>query len=306
MLINQSNIQNLFKGFNTSFNKGIEGAASYYKDIAMRTPSSTGEENYAWLGQFPKLREWVGDRVVKNLIANSYTIKNKTFEETISVKRTDVEDDSYGLYGPLMTELGRAAAEYPDELVFNLMAAGFATICYDGQYFFDIDHPIKNADGTDGTASNFGGGTGTAWYLLDTSRAIKPLIYQERLPYTLTQLTAETDENVFKRDEYLYGVRARSNVGYGLWQLAYASKQALDATSYTAARTAMISRKGDEGRPLGIMPDTLVVPPSLEQVARQLLNNDLIAAAGCCSQQRMERDGKVDRVAVSELMIWSA
>lgn len=280
MIINGSNLTGLFKGFNTSFNKGLEGAASYYKNIAMLTNSEGSDETYAWLGQFPRLREWVGDRVLKNLAAHGYTLTNKTFEDTIKVKRTDIEDDKYGVYGPLMTELGRAAGEHPDELVFALLALGFSTKCYDGQYFFDTDHPVKNTDGTESSVSNYGGGSGTPWFLLDTSRAIKPLIFQQRMPYALTQLTADTDENVFMRDEYLYGVRGRANAGFGLWQLAYASKEALTPENYAAARQAMQELKGDEGRPLNVKPDTLVVPPALEQDALKLLNNALTVSGG--------------------------
>lgn len=280
MLINASNLTGLFKGFNTSFNKGLEGAASHYKEVAMLTTSEGSDETYAWLGQFPRLREWVGDRVLKNLAAHGYTLNNKTFEDTIKVKRKDVEDDKYGVYGPLMTELGRAAGEHPDELVFALLALGFSTTCYDGQYFFDTDHPVKNADGSEGTVSNHGGGSGTPWFLLDTSRAIKPLIFQQRMPYALTQLTAETDENVFMRDEYLYGVRGRANAGFGLWQLAYASKQPLNAENYAAARQAMQELKGDEGRPLNVKPDTLLVPPALEPDALKLVNNALTVVGG--------------------------
>ena len=32
--------------------------------------------------------------------------------------------------------------------------------------------------------------------------------------------------------------------------------------------------KGDGGRPLGVMPDTLVVPPSLESAGLQILNSE--------------------------------
>ena len=218
--------------------------------------------------------------MLKNLAAHGYTLKNKTFEDTIKVKRTDVEDDNYGIYGPLMTELGRAAGEHPDELIFSLLAAGFSTACYDGQFFFDTDHPVKNPDGTETSVSNFGGGAEAPWFLLDTGRAIKPLIFQQRIPYGFTQLSAETDENVFMRDEYLYGVRARVNAGFGLWQWAYASKQPLTPDNYAAARQAMQELKGDEGRPLGIKPDTLVVPPALEKDALRLVNNALTVVSG--------------------------
>lgn len=280
MLINKANIACLFKGFNTSFNKGLGGAPTYNKDIAMQVPSSASETNYAWLGQFPRLHEWIGDRIVQNLAAHSFAVKNKRFESTISVPRTDIEDDQYGVYGPLMEELGKTVGEHPDELLFTLLNAGFATTCYDGQYFFDNDHPVKKADGTLGTVSNVQAGAGSPWFLLDTSRAIKPLLFQTRIPYIFSTLDKETDEVVFMRDKYIYGVRARVNAGFGLWQLAYGSKAALDVMSYAAARGAMTAQVGDAGRPLGVVPDTLVVHPSLEKAGREVVSASLNADGG--------------------------
>lgn len=184
MLINQENIVGLFNGYKTAFAKGFEGAETAYKSIAMTVPSTAREETYGWLGQFPKMREWVGDRVVKNLSAHSYKIQNRDFEQTISVPRNDVEDDQYGLFTPMFSEMGRSAAEMPDSLVFELFANGFSQPCYDGQYFFDTDHPVRvpGSDNDIASVSNFGGGSGAPWFLLDTSKMIKPMIYQERRP----------------------------------------------------------------------------------------------------------------------------
>lgn len=274
MLINASSLAAIFTGFKTTFNQGFTSAETAYKQIAMVVPSSTREETYGWLGQFPKMREWLGDRIVKNLVSHSYAIANRDFEQTRSVPRNDIQDDRYGLFGPMFREMGRAAAEFPDELVFNLLAAGFNTPCYDGQNFFDTDHPVKDAEGADVSVSNSQGGAGEAWFLLDTSKAIKPIIYQERMPLdTLVSKTEPTDDNVFFKKEYIYGSDGRCNVGFGLWQLAYASKQPLTAANYEAARAAMQNQRGDEGRPLGIKPDTLVCGPNLEGAAMRLLNN---------------------------------
>ena len=56
----------------------------------------------------------------------------------------------------MFSEMGQAAVRHPEELVFGLLASGFAASCYDGQFFFDIDHPVYgNEDGT-GTLSVFG------------------------------------------------------------------------------------------------------------------------------------------------------
>lgn len=61
------------------------------------------------------------------------------------------------------------------------------------------------------------------WFLLCTNSFLKPFIYQERKKIKLTALTRETDENVFMRDEYIWGADGRSNAGYGFWQMAYGS-----------------------------------------------------------------------------------
>ena len=273
MLINHSSLKTLFDGFSAAFNKGFDGAESHYGEIAVTVPSTASETTYGWLGQFPKLREWIGDRVVKNLMAHSYAVVNRKFENTISVPRTSIEDDQFGVFGPMFQEMGKATAEHPDELIFSLLAQGFASPCYDGRSFFDTDHPIKDADGEATSVSNVQAGSGPAWFLLDTSRAVKPMLWQTRIPYAFTKLDADNDENVFWKDEYVYGVRGRANAGFGLWQLAYASKADLNATNYEAARKAMMELKGDEGRPLGIRPNVLVAPPALEGSAMRLLNN---------------------------------
>lgn len=273
MIINQANLSAFFQNVKTAFNTAFEGVESEYKKVAMVTTSQTREEKYGWLGQLPRLREWLGDRHIKNLALHDYAIKNRKFEDTIGVPRDDIEDDTYGLYAPLVQEMGRAAGEHPDLLIFELISAGFATTTYDGQFFFDTDHPVTDENGVVQSVSNMQAGAQTPWYLLDTSRMIKPFIFQQRTPYDITSLTHDDDENVFMRDEFLYGVRARANVGFGLWPLAFGSKADLTHDNYRDARVAMMSMKGDEGRLLGIRPTTLLTGPSNEQKALKIVNS---------------------------------
>lgn len=279
MIINKGNLTALFVAFKAAFAAGLGQAATMYADISTRVPSSTSAEEYGWLGAFPNMREWLGDRVVNGMATHGYTIRNKPFELTVGVPRPAIEDDQFGIYSPMMTEMGRAAAAHPDQLVFNLLKNGPSTLCYDGQNFFDTDHPVIKADGSEETQSNWdnNSGSGTAWYLLDTSRALKPIIFQDRKAPNFVAKTSETDDNVFDRNEYVYGVDSRCNVGFGFWQLAYGSRKALDETNLIAAYTAMCERKGDHGRPLGIKPTVLLVPPSLEFAARKLVNATTLA-----------------------------
>jgi len=45
--------------------------------------------------------------------------------------------------------MGESAATLADDLVWGLLPKGKTTLCYDGQNFFDSDHPVfANNDGT--------------------------------------------------------------------------------------------------------------------------------------------------------------
>lgn len=274
MIINTANLDALRVGFSTLFAQGLGSAESQYGRIATTVPSTTKENAYGWLGKVPNLREWLGPRLVHGISEHDYTIKNKTYELTIGVDRDDINDDNLGIYNPLFAEMGQSAAAQPDQLVFNLLKAGFSTNCYDGQYFFDTDHPVINEAGQTVSVSNTGGGSGAAWFLLCTKRAIKPVIFQDRQAPQFVAMDDPTDHNVFRNKEFLYGVDARRNVGFGFWQMAYGSKQTLDATSYATARAAIMAMTGDGGQPLGLVPDLLVVNSSNESAGRKILMNE--------------------------------
>lgn len=53
-----------------------------------------------------------------------------------------------------------------------------------------------------------------------------------------------------------------------------AATQAAAIASYGAGRTAMMKLKNDNGRPLNIIPNILLVPPALEATANTLMMND--------------------------------
>jgi phage major head subunit gpT-like protein len=279
MIINHANLSAAFNGFRTSFNQGFRDAKPQWGEVATRVPSTTLIENYGWLGQFPRVREWVGEKHIKNLSAAKYTLTNKDFESTVGVDRNHLEDDQFGFYSTIFQEQGYAAATYPDEQIFTLLGnahAGTYGLAYDGQYFFDTDHPVAGVSVANYTDS----GSGTRWYLLDANRPLKPLIWQERkTPQLLAMNTAE-DESVFMQRQYRYGIEARGAAGFGFWQTAYAWRGALDATNYATARAAMMGFRSDEGRPLGIMPNLLVVPPALEASARAVVGVATLTGGG--------------------------
>jgi len=266
MIINQAALQGIYKTFSVIFNQALETAESMIELVAMRAPSSGASVDYTWLGNFPTMREWLGDRVIKDLAAHHYELRNKRFEATVGVDADHIEDDQVGIYTPMLQELGRSAKVHPDVLGFPLLAAGFTTPCYDGQYFFDDDHPVNGA-----SASNDGGGSGNPWFLMDLSRAIKPMILQIRRQPRFVALDQPRDQEVFMRNKFVYGVDDRKNVGFGLWQLAYGSKDTLTEAHYITGGDAMLAFTNDDGIPLGIKPTHLLVGGSNRAAGKAII-----------------------------------
>lgn len=278
MIITPESLSALSQAYSYLFDEAFKNTTSHALRVASKSQSGNLTEVYHWLGLFPNMREWLGDRVINDIMLHGWSIKNRKFESTVSVPREKMEDDTYGALSPLFQQLGRMTKMHPDSLVFPLLLNGFANLCYDGKPFFCAEHPSTDEEDRLSVSSNFQDGGGAPWFLIDDTQPVKPLIWQERIPYQFQSLVKDTDEHVFAHDEYLYGVRARVNAGYGLWQMAYASKAPLNTANYGAARAAMMALKGREGQPLGIQPSLLVVGPSNEAYARRLLKATSIAS----------------------------
>lgn len=302
MLINKENVTGLFIALKTTFNNAFAAAPADWEQIAMKVPSTSGQNDYAWLSTFPRMRQWIGEKTIKALSAFKYVIVNNDFEATVEVDRNDVEDDNLGIYGPQAQAAGESAKQLPNEIIADVVNASFTTKCYDGQYFFDTDHPSTDENGLPTSVSNKGTkklsaasyqdlsdsiGTAetammefkddegrplnikpnllmvppalkavatllvtadrlddgrpnpykgaftvrvdtrlkskTAWFLLDTTKLVKPFIYQERKAPVFVQQTDPMSDDVFNRKKFKFGAEARAAGGYGFWQLAYAS-----------------------------------------------------------------------------------
>jgi phage major head subunit gpT-like protein len=303
MLINASSISAIFINLKTTFAKAFEAAPSVWQKIAMLVPSTGSQNDYAWIDNFPRMRQWVGEKVVRALKAFKYTLPNQDFEATVGVRRNDIEDDNLGIYAPQAQMAGHSAKQWPDELIMDVVNGAFANLCYDGQYFCDTDHPVINPatgeavsvsnKGTvalscatqalaiasygaartamrkfkddegrplnitpnvllvppalehialalinndrldDGKANPYKGTaevvvdarltSDTAWFLLDTTKPVKPFIFQQRKKPVFVQQTDMNADDVFTRGEYKFGAEARGAAGYGLWQLCYGS-----------------------------------------------------------------------------------
>ena len=283
MIISTGILQNMLTLFRGEFRQQLSflEALSLHKIIATTVHSNSKSNTYGWLGKFPKLREWVGDRVFEDIKNSSYVIENKKYEATLNVEREDIEDDNIGMYSPMAKAMADEFIAFLNRNLVSLLKNGFSNACFDGKNFFD-EHPVyAKADGTGepSDVSNIYGDPeeeGVPWFLLSLTGSLKPLIIQERTTPEFEHITDTKNETVFIKDQYLYGIRYRGSFGYGFWQQAVASKEELTPANYEAARLMMRQFKRDGGDPLGIVPTHLIVSAENESKARKILEAQLI------------------------------
>jgi phage major head subunit gpT-like protein len=148
MVLSPANIAGLYTTWKTIFNQAMAAAVPQYEKVAMVVPSTGKKNGYAWLGAWPKMREWIGDREFHKLEAFNYEIDNKKWESSISIPEEDIEDDIWQVYEPLAKALGVVAKMHPDDLVFDLIGNAFTLKGYDGKSFFATDHKSGTNKGT--------------------------------------------------------------------------------------------------------------------------------------------------------------
>lgn len=112
--------------------------------------SDQASEQYPFLGQVPRFREWVGGRQAKGLLGSSVVITNKHYEATLEIALRDLRRDKTGQLQARMSEFAQEGEAHWGSLLSALILAGPSTVCYDGQYFFDTDH----SEGASGTQDN--------------------------------------------------------------------------------------------------------------------------------------------------------
>lgn len=148
MQITPAALDAIFYNFNTLYQQAYKRREPWALKVASMVPSTGRENRYAWMKLIPRLRKWIGDRVLNNVAASSYSIVNDDYELTEAVDRNDIMDDNLGVYAPLISMMGDQAARWPDDLLTALIQGGTTNLCYDGQAFFSASHPVGDAAGS--------------------------------------------------------------------------------------------------------------------------------------------------------------
>jgi len=127
-----------------------DAGQSWINALSMLFTSDQGSETYAWLGQTPVMREWIGGRQAKGFSENKMVIHNRRFEATVAVMTHELRRDKTGQILIRIRELAERTNAHWASLLSQLMKQGEFDTCYDGQAFFSSDHQ----EGKSGKQSN--------------------------------------------------------------------------------------------------------------------------------------------------------
>lgn len=128
----------------------LPNAAGWIDGVSNLFNSDQASEDYPFLGQVPRMREWIGGRNAKGLRSSNLTIKNKHYESTLEIALRDLRRDKTPQIQARIGEFAGEGDAHWSTLVSDLIIAAPSAVCYDGQYFFDTDH----AEGDSGTQDN--------------------------------------------------------------------------------------------------------------------------------------------------------
>lgn len=146
MIINGDTLRAASKGFRAFFFDVLFNAPeNRLLDLFYPIQTSSPEETILLVKGIPKMREWVGDRIVRNLSATKMKIAKKDYEATLGVEIDDLKFDRFNQIRPQINNLAMSFLRHYRDFAVDLLKNGFTKNAYDNQYFFDTDHKSGRA-----------------------------------------------------------------------------------------------------------------------------------------------------------------
>jgi phage major head subunit gpT-like protein len=103
--------------------------------------------------------EFKGDMKYRGLFEKSIELKPKTWQDGIAELASIIEAPDFTGWNEQPAAMAAAGEALPNEIIAGLLEAN--GLCWDGQNFFDSDHPVNVFDADAGTFDNDFTGAGT-------------------------------------------------------------------------------------------------------------------------------------------------
>jgi len=130
------------RGINSAVDAGASAAfiASFrmyeqndlFAEIGTIERTQKGEARIPFLWYPPRMREWVGERLIGSLDGGMHIIPTRTYEATVAVPRTAVEDDQYGAIERAARGLASEFFRFVHQSYINILQNGGTLNTFDG------------------------------------------------------------------------------------------------------------------------------------------------------------------------------
>lgn len=150
-------------------------------------------------------------------------------DNKLTYTATDAENPTAAEFKAALKQAIASMLSFKDDQGEPMMTAATGLVCVVPPTMYFTALEAINASLIDSTTNVLEGAArvvslpwltdASKWYLLKTDGVIRPFIFQDREPVEFGSL-AENSEEGFKREKFLYGVRARYAMSYGYWQYA--------------------------------------------------------------------------------------
>lgn len=168
MIITPANLNLFFTALDTRFWQAYSSVPKWYEQVTTTYPTSTENWQMGWIGMLDKLRVWKGPRAVHTPAPQTYGVSPLPFELTESIDQFKLEDDTHGIYGPMIAHMGEMSGKWPDYTVRDLIeglgdfAGTAAQTGTDGVSQWSDVHPVNVYNAALGTYVNDYGASGTS------------------------------------------------------------------------------------------------------------------------------------------------
>ena len=159
MELSPANLQALYVTFSQTWQEAFLKYNVSWQKVASLLNSDSESETHVIMDRVPQVREWVADRIVRNVSLRDQTLKNKAYEHTIGIDKFKVQDNKINAFKDVIRAQGEQAKKWPDVLIFGKGGAldvgdTAAAVGYDGLPFFSAAHPVNMDDPASAVQSN--------------------------------------------------------------------------------------------------------------------------------------------------------
>ncbi len=127
------------------------GVESWARELGLFNVSKALKTTYPVPVHAALYEEFKGDMRYRSLFEKSIELIPKTWQDGVAELASIIEAPDFIGWGEQPAAMAAAALSLENEIITTVLEAGTTTVCWDGEYFFDTDHPVNVFDLAIGT-----------------------------------------------------------------------------------------------------------------------------------------------------------